>query len=132
MHLQISGNEIQKLKDEIIAQATQIHENCEPNLHIPRHFTPLTEENLSLKESLTHLLGENVISERDITKLEEWPTFSGEVEYSHIEFIRTIDVFQEDFHIPDGMILGKLHSLFTRNAKKLYYMRQEYDEIWPW
>ncbi|MBW0525787.1 hypothetical protein O181_065502 [Austropuccinia psidii MF-1] len=30
-------------------------------------------------------------------------------------------MFQEDSHIPDEIIVGKLHSLFTRTAKKWYY-----------
>ncbi|MBW0544412.1 hypothetical protein O181_084127 [Austropuccinia psidii MF-1] len=88
---------------------------------MPRHSTPFTEENLSVKGSLTPFLEENVISAKDIPKLEEWPTFSGEGEYKNIEFIRTIDMLQEDFHIPDEIIVGKLHSLFTRTEKKWYY-----------
>ncbi|MBW0535686.1 hypothetical protein O181_075401 [Austropuccinia psidii MF-1] len=30
-------------------------------------------------------------------------------------------MLQEDFHIPDEIIVGKPHSLFTRTAKKWYY-----------
>ncbi|MBW0564662.1 hypothetical protein O181_104377 [Austropuccinia psidii MF-1] len=75
-HLPKSDSERQKLKNEIIANVEQIHNNYEP--HMPRYSTPLTEEKLSVKGSLTQLLGANVISARDIPKLEEWPTFSGE------------------------------------------------------
>ncbi|MBW0591999.1 hypothetical protein O181_131714 [Austropuccinia psidii MF-1] len=98
-HLAKSESERQKLKNEIIENVEQIHKNYVP--HMPRHSTPLTEEKLSVKGSLTPFLGENVISAKDIPKLEEWQTFSGEGEYNHIEFIRTIDMLQEDFHIPD-------------------------------
>ncbi|MBW0558531.1 hypothetical protein O181_098246 [Austropuccinia psidii MF-1] len=94
-HLAKSDSERQKLKNEIIANVEQIHKNYEP--HMPQNFTPLTVGKHSVKESLTPLLGENVISAKDIPKLEEWPTFSGEGEYSHIEFMRTIDMLQEDF-----------------------------------
>ncbi|MBW0509545.1 hypothetical protein O181_049260 [Austropuccinia psidii MF-1] len=94
-----------------------------------RHSIPLTEENISVKESLTPFLGQNVISAKDIPKLEEWPAFSGEGEYNHIEFIRTIDMLQEEFDIHDVIIVGKLHSLFTRTAKKWYYkMRQDHEK----
>ncbi|MBW0562560.1 hypothetical protein O181_102275 [Austropuccinia psidii MF-1] len=86
-----------------------------------RHSTPFTEETFSVQGSLTPFLGENPICAKDITKLEEWPAFSGEGEYNNIEFIRTIDMLQEDFQIPDEIIVGKLHSLFTRTAKKWYY-----------
>ncbi|MBW0585555.1 hypothetical protein O181_125270 [Austropuccinia psidii MF-1] len=76
VHLAKSDSERQKLKNEIIANVKQFHKNYEP--HMPRHSTPLTEEKLSSKESFTPFLGENVISAKDIPKLAEWPTFSGE------------------------------------------------------
>ncbi|MBW0546777.1 hypothetical protein O181_086492 [Austropuccinia psidii MF-1] len=114
-HLAESDSERQKLKNEIIANVEQIHKNYEP--HMPRHAKTFTEEKLSFKGSLTPILGENVISAKDIPKLEEWPTFSGKGEYNHIEFIRTIDMLQEDFHIPDDIVVGKLHSLFTRTTR---------------
>ncbi|MBW0589999.1 hypothetical protein O181_129714 [Austropuccinia psidii MF-1] len=79
-HLARSDSERKKLKEEILAQVEKIHKNYESNSHIPRHSTPLTEENLSVKESLTPFLGENVMYAKDIPKLEEWPTFSGEGE----------------------------------------------------
>ncbi|MBW0529446.1 hypothetical protein O181_069161 [Austropuccinia psidii MF-1] len=118
-HLVKSDSERPKLKNEIIANVEKIHKNYEP--HMPRHSTPFTEETNSIKQSFTPLLGENVISAKDIPKLEEWPTFSGEGEYNHIEFIRTIDMFQEDFNIPDEIIVGKIHCLFTKTAKRWYY-----------
>ncbi|MBW0582728.1 hypothetical protein O181_122443 [Austropuccinia psidii MF-1] len=101
---------------------------------MPRHSTHLSEEKLSVKDSLTPLLGENVISAKDIPKLEEWQTFSGQGDYNHIDFLRTIDILQEDFHIPDEIIVGKLHSLFTRTSKKWYYkIRQDHGKhYWSW
>ncbi|MBW0501976.1 hypothetical protein O181_041691 [Austropuccinia psidii MF-1] len=127
-----SDSERQKLKNEIIANVEQIHKNYDQ--HMPRHSTPLSEEKLSVKGSLTPFLGENVISAKDIPKLEEWPTFSGESESSHIELIRTIYMLQDNFHIPDEIIVGKSHSLFTRTAKKWYYkMRQDHGKHdWSW
>ncbi|MBW0572707.1 hypothetical protein O181_112422 [Austropuccinia psidii MF-1] len=101
-HLAKSESERQKLKNEIIANVEQTHKNYEP--HMPRHSIPLTEEKLSVKGSLTPFLVENPICAKDIPKLEEWPTFSGEGEYNHIEFIRNIDMLQEDFHTPDEII----------------------------
>ncbi|MBW0535548.1 hypothetical protein O181_075263 [Austropuccinia psidii MF-1] len=133
-HLARSDSERKKLKEEILAQVEQIHTNYESNPHMPRHSTPLTEEKPSVKESMTPFLGENGTSVKYIPKLEEWPTFSGEGEYNHIEFIRTIYILQEDFQSPDEIIVGKLHSLFTRTAKKWYYkMRQDHGKHdWSW
>ncbi|MBW0576089.1 hypothetical protein O181_115804 [Austropuccinia psidii MF-1] len=69
-----------------------------------------------------------------IPKLEEWPTFPGEGEYNYIQLIGTIDMLQEDFHIPDEIIVGKLQSLCTKTAKKSYYkMRQDHGKHdWSW
>ncbi|MBW0524692.1 hypothetical protein O181_064407 [Austropuccinia psidii MF-1] len=126
-HLAKSDSERQKLKDETIANAEQIHQNYER--HMPRNSTSLTEEIISVKGSLTPLLGENFISAKDIPKLQEWPTFSGEGEYNHIEFIRTIDMLHKDFNISDEIIVGKLHCLFTRTANKWYYkMRMDHGK----
>ncbi|MBW0494694.1 hypothetical protein O181_034409 [Austropuccinia psidii MF-1] len=43
-------------------------------------------------------------------------------------------MLQEDFHIPDEIIVGKLHSLFTRTEKKWYYkVRLDHGKHdWPW
>ncbi|MBW0548018.1 hypothetical protein O181_087733 [Austropuccinia psidii MF-1] len=83
-HLAKSDSERQTLKDEIISNVKQIHRNYEQ--HMPRHSTPFTEERISVNGSSTPFLGENIISAKDITKLEELPKFSGEGEYNHIEW----------------------------------------------
>ncbi|MBW0512523.1 hypothetical protein O181_052238 [Austropuccinia psidii MF-1] len=43
-------------------------------------------------------------------------------------------MFEEYFHIPDEIIVGKLPSLFTRTAMKGHYqMRQDHGKhYWPW
>ncbi|MBW0521540.1 hypothetical protein O181_061255 [Austropuccinia psidii MF-1] len=96
--------------------------------------THLAKSESERQKNSDPILEENPICAKDIPKLEEWPTFSGEGEYNHIEFIRTTDILQEDFHIPNEMIVGKLHSLFTRTAKKWYYkMRLDHGKhYWPW
>ncbi|MBW0541075.1 hypothetical protein O181_080790 [Austropuccinia psidii MF-1] len=76
-HLEKSDRNRRKLNNGIFAHVAKIHNNYEPNLHMPRHFTPLTEEKHPVKGSLTPFLEENSISAKDITKLEEWATFSG-------------------------------------------------------
>ncbi|MBW0554038.1 hypothetical protein O181_093753 [Austropuccinia psidii MF-1] len=124
-HLAKSDSERQKLKNKIIENVEQIHKNYVP--HIPRHSTPLNQEKRSVKGSLTPFLEENVISAKDIPKLEEWQTFFGGGEYNHIEFIRTIDMFQEDFHIPDEIIVGKLHSVY-QDCKEM--VLQDENGLW--
>ncbi|MBW0492108.1 hypothetical protein O181_031823 [Austropuccinia psidii MF-1] len=43
-------------------------------------------------------------------------------------------MFKGDFNIPDEYISARLHSLFTKSAKKWYYkMRQDHGKhSWPW
>ncbi|MBW0483961.1 hypothetical protein O181_023676 [Austropuccinia psidii MF-1] len=43
-------------------------------------------------------------------------------------------MLQENFHIPDEIIVGKLHSFFTRTAKKWYYkIRLDHGKHdWSW
>ncbi|MBW0493444.1 hypothetical protein O181_033159 [Austropuccinia psidii MF-1] len=63
-HLKKSDSESQKLKNKIIANVETIHKNYEP--HMPRLSTPLTEEKRSVKGSLTPILGNNPICEKEI------------------------------------------------------------------
>ncbi|MBW0564533.1 hypothetical protein O181_104248 [Austropuccinia psidii MF-1] len=103
-----------------------------------RHYSEWYKSIIAKLDSITNTCDrigrENAISARGIPRLEDSPTFSGEGEYNHIKLIRTIDMFQEYFHIPDEIIVGKLHSLFTTTAKKwCYKMRQDHGKNdWPW
>ncbi|MBW0525162.1 hypothetical protein O181_064877 [Austropuccinia psidii MF-1] len=83
-HLERSDSERQTLRNAICAHLEKIYRNSEPNSHMPRHSTPLTEETIYVKEIKTPFLGENAISAKDISKLEEWETFPGEGTYNHI------------------------------------------------
>ncbi|MBW0519484.1 hypothetical protein O181_059199 [Austropuccinia psidii MF-1] len=119
-HFARNDSERKKLKDEMITHVEQIYKNYEPNSHIPKNYTPFTEEKPSVKGSLTPFLGENATSAKDIHILEQWPTFSGQGKLNQIEFIRKIDMLRKDFHINDEIIAGKLHSVFNGSAKKWY------------
>ncbi|MBW0543692.1 hypothetical protein O181_083407 [Austropuccinia psidii MF-1] len=57
---------------------------------------------------------------KGVPKLKEWPHFSGEGEYDHIEFIRVIDMIREDFELPDRLITERFYTLFTRSANRWY------------
>ncbi|MBW0473592.1 hypothetical protein O181_013307 [Austropuccinia psidii MF-1] len=43
-------------------------------------------------------------------------------------------MLKEDFNIPDEYISARLHSLFTKSGKKLYYKRRQDHgkHSWPW
>ncbi|MBW0576719.1 hypothetical protein O181_116434 [Austropuccinia psidii MF-1] len=81
-----------------------------------RQSTPIFDRNvLNLNNDLHHTISSNAEVEtacnfKDIPRLEEWPFFSGEGEYNHMEFMKTVDMFKEDFNIPDEYISSRLHS----------------------
>ncbi|MBW0551479.1 hypothetical protein O181_091194 [Austropuccinia psidii MF-1] len=124
-----------ELKEDIQSSINNISLKNE----LPRQSTPILDRNvLNLNNDLNHTISshdvETACNFKDIPRLEEWPTFSGEGEYNHMEFMKTIDMFKEDFNIPDEYISARLHSLFTKSAKKWYYkMRQDHGKhSWPW
>ena len=53
--------------------------------------------------------------------MKEWPTCTGEGEYDNMSFIKTIDMLQDDYAIPDELITERLHSLFEKSTKRWYY-----------
>ncbi|MBW0517858.1 hypothetical protein O181_057573 [Austropuccinia psidii MF-1] len=71
---------------------------------------------------------------KEVPQLKEWPTFTGEGKYDHMSFIKTIDMLQEYYAIPDKLITARLHSPFEKSAKRWYYgIRQTNGKnIWSW
>ncbi|MBW0523853.1 hypothetical protein O181_063568 [Austropuccinia psidii MF-1] len=51
-----------------------------------------------------------------------------------MEFMKAIDMFKEEFKIPDEYINVRLHSFFTKSARKCYEKtRQDHGKhSWPW
>ncbi|MBW0586781.1 hypothetical protein O181_126496 [Austropuccinia psidii MF-1] len=80
--------------------------NISLNNEFPRQSTPIHDINvLSLNNDLHHTISSNAgvdtaCSLKDIPRLEEWKISSGEEEYNHMEFMKTIDMFKEDVNIP--------------------------------
>ncbi|MBW0564405.1 hypothetical protein O181_104120 [Austropuccinia psidii MF-1] len=101
--LEKSDEERLELKEDI---QSIIHDIALKN-DFPRQSTPILDRNvLNLNNDLHHTVSSNAKVENDcnfkeIPRLEEWPKFSGEGEYNHMQFIKTIDMFKEDFNIPD-------------------------------
>ncbi|MBW0532048.1 hypothetical protein O181_071763 [Austropuccinia psidii MF-1] len=51
---------------------------------------------------------------KEVSKLKEWPHFSGEGDYDHMEFIRGIDMIKEDFELPERLVTDRFNTLFTK------------------
>ncbi|MBW0516887.1 hypothetical protein O181_056602 [Austropuccinia psidii MF-1] len=71
---------------------------------------------------------------KEAPQLKEWPTLIGEGEYDHMSSIKTIDILQEDYSIPDELITARLHLLFEKSAKRWYYgiRKTNGKNNWSW
>ncbi|MBW0516872.1 hypothetical protein O181_056587 [Austropuccinia psidii MF-1] len=71
---------------------------------------------------------------KKVQKLKEWPHFSGEEEYDHIEFIRGIEIIIEDFELPEILLTARFNTMFTRSAHEWYIkLRQAHGhQSWTW
>ncbi|MBW0545875.1 hypothetical protein O181_085590 [Austropuccinia psidii MF-1] len=69
---------------------------------------------------------------KEVPKIKEWPHFSGEGEYHHMEFIRGIDIIKEDAELPNRLATVRFNTLLTRSAQRWYVkLRQAHGhQIW--
>ncbi|MBW0574237.1 hypothetical protein O181_113952 [Austropuccinia psidii MF-1] len=71
---------------------------------------------------------------KEVPKLKEWPHFSVEGEYDHMESIRGIDMMNKDFELPNRLVTARFKTLFTRSAHRWYIkLRQAHgDQSFTW
>ncbi|MBW0522968.1 hypothetical protein O181_062683 [Austropuccinia psidii MF-1] len=69
---------------------------------------------------------------KEVPKRKEWPHFSGEGEYDHMEFFRGIDIIKEDFELPDRSVTAIFNTLFTRSAYRWYLKLRPAHGYQPW
>ncbi|MBW0584258.1 hypothetical protein O181_123973 [Austropuccinia psidii MF-1] len=90
----------------------------ETNLNIPNSSTPFSHirSPVKLKEEIKNTLisdlrhqDNNQVLMKEAPQLKEWPTSTGEGEYEHMSFIKTINILQEAYSIPDELITSRLH-----------------------
>ncbi|MBW0575490.1 hypothetical protein O181_115205 [Austropuccinia psidii MF-1] len=129
------------LKDDIQSEIRPITEKIykinEANSNMPKLSTPFSHirSPVKPKEELTNPFitdlshqDNNQVLMKEEPQLKELPTFTGEGEYDHMSFIKTIDMLQEDYAIPHELITARLHSLFEKSAKRWYYGKN----TWSW
>ncbi|MBW0593442.1 hypothetical protein O181_133157 [Austropuccinia psidii MF-1] len=146
-HVEKSDEARMNLKDDIQSEIRLIPEKMDkineansnmPNLSTPfSHIRSPVEPKEELKNQFITDLSHhdnNQVLMKGAPQLEEWPTFTGEGEYDHMSFIKTIDMLQEDYAIPDELITARLHSLFEKSEKRWYYgIRQTNGKkTWSW
>ncbi|MBW0469187.1 hypothetical protein O181_008902 [Austropuccinia psidii MF-1] len=88
-----------------------------PFSHIRCPVKPKEEITNPFLKDFSHQDNNQVLMKEE-TQLKEWPTFTGEGEYDHMSFIKTIDMLQEDYEIPGELITARLHSLFEKSSKR--------------
>ncbi|MBW0587060.1 hypothetical protein O181_126775 [Austropuccinia psidii MF-1] len=146
-HVEKSDEARMHLKDDIQSEIRLITDKMdkinEANSNMPKLSTPFSHirSPVKPKEELTNPFitdlshqDNNQVLMKEAPQLKEWPTFTGEGEYDHMSFIKTIDMLQEDYAIPDELITARLHSLFEKSAKRWYYgIRQTNGKnTWSW
>ncbi|MBW0553389.1 hypothetical protein O181_093104 [Austropuccinia psidii MF-1] len=79
-------------------------------------------------------MARTMITFKKVPKLKEWPHFSGEGEYDHMEFIRGIEMIKENFELPDKLVTERFHTLFSRSSHRWYIkLRQAHGhQSWTW
>ncbi|MBW0516649.1 hypothetical protein O181_056364 [Austropuccinia psidii MF-1] len=97
----------------------------ESNLNIPNLTTTFSHIRIPIKANpfitdLSHQDNNQVLMEEE-PQLQEFPKLTGEGEYEHMSFIKTIDILKVDYAIPDILINSRLHSLFKKLEKRWYY-----------
>ncbi|MBW0586054.1 hypothetical protein O181_125769 [Austropuccinia psidii MF-1] len=109
-------NEIEQILNTLPRMSTPLNQNEGTGIPNPKI---LDAENSQLKNefftsfhNFEQSMGQEFLKE--VPKLKEWPHFSGEGEYDHMEFIRHIDMIKEDFKLPDRLVSEIFNTLFTR------------------
>ncbi|MBW0510371.1 hypothetical protein O181_050086 [Austropuccinia psidii MF-1] len=146
-HVEKSDEARINLKDDFQSELKLITKKMdkisEANLNMPKLSTPFSHIRgpVKPKEEKTNPLikdlspqDNNQVLMKEAPQLKECPRFTGEGEYYHISFIKTIDTLQEDYSTPEELITARLHSLFEKTEKIWYYgIRQTNGKnTWSW
>ncbi|MBW0587377.1 hypothetical protein O181_127092 [Austropuccinia psidii MF-1] len=108
-------NDIEQLLNTLPRISTPLNQNEDARIPNPQ---VLDIENSQLKDefstsfhNLEPSMGQELL--REDPKLKEWPHFSGEGEYDHMEFIRVIEMIKEHFELPDRLVTARFNTFLT-------------------
>ncbi|MBW0575507.1 hypothetical protein O181_115222 [Austropuccinia psidii MF-1] len=114
-HNNSKTNDIEQLLNTLPRMSTPLNQHESTRIPNPQ---VLDIENSQLKDGFSTFfhnsepsMGQSLLKE--VSKLKEWPHFSGEGEYDHMEFIRGIDMIKEDFELQDRLVTARFNTLFT-------------------
>ncbi|MBW0532352.1 hypothetical protein O181_072067 [Austropuccinia psidii MF-1] len=129
-------NDIEQLLHTLPRMSTHLNQNEGTRIPNPQ---VLEVENSQLKNefytsfhNLEPSMGQALLKKNP--KLKEWPHFSGEGEYDHMQFIRGIYMIKEYFQLPDRLVTERFDTLFTKSAQRWYIkLRQAHGhQSWTW
>ncbi|MBW0560912.1 hypothetical protein O181_100627, partial [Austropuccinia psidii MF-1] len=129
-------NDIEQLLNTLPRMSTPLNQNEGAWIPVPKGLdienSPLKNGFSTSFHDLEPSMGKELLKE--VPKLKEWPHFSGEGEYDHMEFIRGIDMIKEDFELPDRLVTARFNTLFTKSAHRWYIkLRQAHGhQSWTW
>ncbi|MBW0525044.1 hypothetical protein O181_064759 [Austropuccinia psidii MF-1] len=122
-------NDIEQILNTLPRMSTPLNQNEGTRIQNPQ---VLDSDNSQLKNelytsfhNLEPSMGQAPLKE--VTKLKEWPHFSGEGEYEHMEFIRGIEIIKEDFELPDRLVTARFNTLFTRSAHEWFKVETAFE-----
>ncbi|MBW0516796.1 hypothetical protein O181_056511 [Austropuccinia psidii MF-1] len=132
--------------------STPLNQNEGTRIPNPQVFevenSQLKNESFTSFHNMEPSMGQELVKE--VPELKEWPHFSGEGEYDHMEFIRGYHMIKEDFALPEILVTARFNTLFTRSAHIWYIkLRQAHghqmetafenskfnadkDKVFPW
>ncbi|MBW0548216.1 hypothetical protein O181_087931 [Austropuccinia psidii MF-1] len=113
-------NDIEQLLNNVPRMSTPLNQNEGTRMPNPQVLdsddSQLKNELSTSFHSLEPSMGQALLKE--VPKFKEWPHFSGEGEYDHMEFFRGIDMIKEDFELSDILVTARFNTLFTRSAHR--------------
>ncbi|MBW0491490.1 hypothetical protein O181_031205 [Austropuccinia psidii MF-1] len=114
-------NDIEQLLQTLTRMSTPLNQNEGAGIHnqqvLEVENSQLENEISTSFHNLEPLMDQALLKE--VPKLKEWPHFSGEGEYDHMEFIRGIDMIKEDFQFPERFVTARFNTFFTTSAHRL-------------
>ncbi|MBW0566877.1 hypothetical protein O181_106592 [Austropuccinia psidii MF-1] len=129
-------NDIEQILNTLPRMSTPLNQNEGTRIPNPQVLDP---DNSQLKNELSNSfhnlepsMGQALLKE--VPSLKEWPHFSGEGEYDHMEFIRGIEMIKEDFELPDRLVSARFNTLFTGSAHRWYIklIQSHGHQSWTW
>ncbi|MBW0511709.1 hypothetical protein O181_051424 [Austropuccinia psidii MF-1] len=129
-------NDIEQLLHTLPRMSTPLNQTEGTQIPNPQVFevenSQLKNEFSTSFHNLEPSMGQALLKE--VPKLKEWPHFSGEGEYDHMEFIRGIDMIKEDFELLDRLVTERCNTLFTRSAHRWYIklIQAHGHQSWTW